>query len=115
MDLFGFDQGETGSGKAGEWMSVVIIGGNECMEREYINLCRKHGCHAKVFCKFNNCIKCRIGEPDLLILFTHTVSHKMVRCALANVDDDTQIVRCHTSSIASLKNILQEKVSCFNL
>ena len=25
-------------------MSVVIIGGNECMERRYKELCRKHGC-----------------------------------------------------------------------
>ena len=108
MDLFGFDQGETGSGKTGEWMSVVIIGGNECMEREYINLCRKHGCHAKVFCKFNNCMKCRIGEPDLLILFTHTVSHKMVQTALGNVGNKTTVVRSHTSSLNSLRQILCE-------
>ena len=27
-------------------MSVVILGGNECMEREYTNACRKYGCKA---------------------------------------------------------------------
>ncbi len=96
-------------------MSVVIIGGNECMERKYCDLCKKYGCKVKVFCKPCKALSDRIGNPDMIILFTHTVSHKMVRCALANVDDDTRIVRCHTSSIASLKNILQEKVSCFNL
>ena len=32
-------------------MSVVIRGGNECMERQYSNACRKYGCKAKVFCK----------------------------------------------------------------
>ena len=88
-------------------MSVVIIGGNECMERKYCDLCKKYGCKAKVFCKPCKALSDRIGNPDMIILFTHTVSHKMVRCALANVGDDTQVVRCHTSSIASLKNFLQ--------
>ena len=63
-------------------MSIVIIGGNECMERDYLNLCKEHGCNAKVFCKYKSCMKDRIGNPDLMILFTHTVSHKMVKIAL---------------------------------
>ncbi len=37
----------------------------------------------------------RIGNPDLLILFTHTVSHKMIQCVLASVGGDTRIVRSH--------------------
>ena len=65
-------------------MSVVIIGGNECMERRYKELCRKHGC------------------------FTHTVSHKMVQYALAETASATTVVRSHTSSIASLERILGE-------
>ncbi len=89
-------------------MSVVIIGGNECMEREYKTLCRKHGCHAKVFCRYNNCMKDRIGNPDIMILFTHTVSHKMVQCALSDIAGKTTVIRSHTSSLASLKQILAE-------
>lgn len=89
-------------------MSVVIIGGNECMEREYKNLCKKHGCHAKVFCRYNNCMKDRIGNPDLMILFTHTVSHKMVTVALDEVKEGTEVVRSHTSSLASLRQILNQ-------
>ncbi|MBP3877632.1 MAG: DUF2325 domain-containing protein [Lachnospiraceae bacterium] len=88
-------------------MSVVIIGGNECMEREYKNLCRKHGCHAKVFCKFKNSMADRIGQPDLMVLFTHTVSHKMVQNALSNVGGQTTVVRSHTSSLQSLRQILE--------
>lgn len=30
-------------------MSVVIIGGNECMSRKYTDICQEHGCKAKVF------------------------------------------------------------------
>ncbi len=89
-------------------MSVVIIGGNECMERKYEELCRKHGCRAKIFLKPSGSMKSRIGSPDLLIVFTHTVSHKMVQCALSGVDENTLVVRSHASSMASLKGILEE-------
>ena len=92
-------------------MSIVIIGGNECMEREYINLCKQHGCRAKVFCKFKNSMKMRIGSPDLLILFTHTVSHKMVQSALTSVSGCTTVVRSHTSSLNSLDQILKENAA----
>lgn len=88
-------------------MSVVIIGGNECMERQYKELCKKNGCRAKVFCKYKNGMKEQIGTPDLMILFTHTVSHKMVQCALSEAGNRTQIIRSHKSSMASLKEILE--------
>ena len=59
-------------------MSVVIIGGNERMVCQYSDICRGFGCKAKVFAKENGPIRKKIGNPDLLILFTNTVSHKMV-------------------------------------
>ena len=63
-------------------MSVVIVGGNECMIREYKELCREYQCKAKVYPKMSSALK-NIGSPDLLVLFTSTISHKMVRCALS--------------------------------
>ena len=89
-------------------MSVVIIGGNECMERRYKEVCRRHGCDAKVFCKFKGGMKDRIGSTDLMILFTHTVSHKMVQYALNETAGNTTVIRSHTSSISSLDQILEE-------
>ena len=83
-------------------MSVVIIGGNECMERKYGELCSRFGCRSKIFCKPGADMKNRIGSPDILILFTHTVSHKLVQNALKNVSPGTRIVRSRTSSLASL-------------
>lgn len=32
-------------------MSVVIVGGNECMVRQYKNLCKEYSCRAKVLQK----------------------------------------------------------------
>ncbi|MGN0328039.1 MAG: DUF2325 domain-containing protein [Lachnospira sp.] len=88
-------------------MSVVIIGGNECMVREYKNLCKEYQCKAKIFPKQNSSLK-GIGNPDLLVLFTGTVSHKMVQNALREVKGlDTRVVRSHTSSMSALRNILE--------
>lgn len=50
-------------------MSVVIIGGNECMERQYKKICEKHKCKAKVFTRMKGNLKTQIGQPDLVILF----------------------------------------------
>lgn len=87
-------------------MSVVIVGGNECMIRQYINLCGEYKCKAKVYPKMTSGLK-NMGSPDLLVLFTNTVSHKMVRCALSDVKDHTRIARSHSSSMSALRNILE--------
>lgn len=38
-------------------MSVVIIGGNERMEQQYKQICRKHQCKAKVFTRMSGNLK----------------------------------------------------------
>lgn len=89
-------------------MSVVIIGGNECMSRQYKTLCGEYNCKAKIYSKMSSGIK-NMGNPDLLVLFTNTVSHKMVRCALSETKNKkTRIARSHSSSMAALKGILEE-------
>ena len=78
------------------------------MARQYKDLCSEYNCKAKVYPKALNGLR-SIGSPDLLVLFTGTVSHKMVRCALNDAKGrDVRVVRSHTSSIAALKNILEE-------
>lgn len=48
-------------------MSVVIVGGNERMERRYRDLCEEYGHTAKVFTKASGGVR-NVGSPDLLIL-----------------------------------------------
>ena len=90
-------------------MSVVIVGGNECMVRRYTDLCREYNCKAKVYPKMTNGLK-EVGSPDLMILFTGTVSHKMVKCALSEIGVGTKIARSHTSSVSALRNFLDAHV-----
>lgn len=91
-------------------MSIVIVGGNECMTRQYKELCGEFNCTAKVYPKTTSGLK-SIGSPDLLVLFTNTVSHKMVRCALNETKGrNTKIARSHRSSMARAEH-LEEHVS----
>jgi hypothetical protein len=88
-------------------MSVVIVGGHDRMASTYKEICKKHKCKAKIFTQMPADFKTMIGVPDLLILFTNTVSHKMVVGALQAVEKENTIVkRCHSSSACALKDIL---------
>ncbi len=92
-------------------MSIVIIGGNECMVCQYKNLCKQYKCQAKIYTNMNGTLKNKIGSPDLLVLFTNTVSHKMVRCAMTETKGQkTVIARSHSSSMAALRGILDEYI-----
>ena len=88
-------------------MSVVIVGGNECMVRRYRSICKEHGCNAKIFVKESGSFKKQLGKPDLMILFTNTVSHKMISCAVDSAKrNDVPIERVHSSSASALKEVL---------
>ena len=90
-------------------MSVVIVGGNDCMVRQYKELCQTYDCKAKVFTQMRDGLKDRLGTPDLLVLFTSTMSHKMLRCALKEAKGgQVRIARSHSSSMEALRGILEE-------
>ena len=90
-------------------MSVVIIGGHDRMVRQYKNICKNHKCKAKVFTHMCTNLEKQIGCPDLLIMFTSTVSHKMIRCAEGAINEKrTDVIHCHTSSGAALTDILEK-------
>lgn len=90
-------------------MSVVIIGGNDRMQRNYTEVCAQYGCKAKIFMDNKGVIRKKIGSPDLLILFTSTVSHKMVESAVSEAKRcSARIARSHSSSLNALHGILRE-------
>ena len=90
-------------------MSVVIVGGNECMVCQYKKVCKNCGCDAKVFVKERGTLEKKMGCPDLLVLFTSAVSHKMVITAVKEAKrNNIPIARSHSGSAASLARILRE-------
>ena len=77
---------------------------------EFKNICKKYSYKAKVFTQVPSDFKSKIGSPDLVVLFTSTVSHSMVRCALKEAQrKNVEVVRSHTSSANSLKIILESR------
>lgn len=91
-------------------MSIVIIGGHDRMVCQYKKICKEYKCRAKIFTQMSGNLRDQIGNPDLIVLFTNTVSHKMVRCALTEAEkSNADVVRCHTSSSNALMEILENK------
>jgi hypothetical protein len=89
-------------------MSIVIIGGHDRMVCEYKKICDKYNCKAKVFTQMPGRFKSQIGCPDLLVMFTNTVSHKMVNAAMQEASrKNISIAKSHSSSSSSLKSILE--------
>ena len=74
-------------------MSVVIIGGHDRMVSQYKKICKNYNCKAKVFTQMSASLDKQIG------------------CALDEVNEqETEIVRCHTSSGTALTEILMQHV-----
>ena len=69
------------------------------MEQQYKQICKRYRCKAKVFTRMSGNLKTQIGQPDLIILFTSTVAHKMVHCALKEAQRyNIPVERAHSSS-----------------
>ena len=89
-------------------MSVVIIGGHDRMVCQYKKVCKQFNCKAKIFTQMSASLSKQIGSPDLIVLFSNTVSHIMVRCAVEEaVRCNADVIRCHTSSKNALEEILE--------
>lgn len=77
------------------------------MERRYSEVCEGYGCKAKVYTKESS-LRSRVGCPDLLIVFTNTVSHKMLMAAVREAKKNgTEILHVHSSSVSALSSALE--------
>ena len=83
--------------------AAVVVGSVLLLNR------KKAGCRAKVFTKEKGNLSRKIGAPDLMILFTNTVSHKMVNSAVMEAKRNCiPIARVHSSSASALNGVLKE-------
>ncbi len=88
-------------------MSVVIVGGNDRMATRYKDICKQYDCKAKVFIKYAAEMDKKIGSPDLAVVFTDTVSHKLLGSVSRRAQKlDFPVELCRSSSVSALKNVL---------
>ncbi len=93
-------------------MSIVIVGGHDRMHCRYKEICKKYGCKCKVFTQCPGDFKNKIGSPNIMILFTGTVAHKMVTVAEAKAKQTgADILLCHSSSAFALNDALSSYFS----
>lgn len=88
-------------------MSIVIVGGHDRMHCRYKEICRRHGCKCKVFTQCPADFKNQIGSPDIIVVFTGTVAHKMLNVAAAQAEKSGAcLVHCHSSGACALNEVL---------
>lgn len=91
-------------------MSIVIIGGHDRMQCKYKEICKKHGYKCKVFTQCPSNLRTQIGCPDMVVIFTGTVAHKMVSIATEQATKSGAVIRhCHSSSACALNEVLAGK------
>lgn len=57
-------------------MTILVVGGNERMKRDYINLGKEKGYKTKVILNMSSKALKDFGSPDAVVMFTSTISHK---------------------------------------
>lgn len=88
-------------------MSIVIVGGHDRMVCRYKEICKGYKCKVKIFTHMTADMKRKLGNPDLVILFTSTVSHKMVHSAVTEAKRcESTVMRSHSSSATALAEML---------
>ena len=82
------------------------------MERRYKDLCQAYNCKAKVYTKPSGGLTNKLGNPDLMIFFTSTMSHKMLHGAMSEVKNSSTIIEhCPSSSLSALRSVLEKHTS----
>ncbi len=90
-------------------MSIVVVGGHDRMHGEYRTVCRKLGHSVKVYTQMPARFEKTIGKPDGIVVFTGTVSHKMVNVAVKEAKrKKIPVMRSHSSSASALAELLKK-------
>lgn len=90
-------------------MSVVVVGGNDRMATRYKEICKSYSCKAKVFTQMPADFDSKLGNPDLMVVFTNTCSHKMVNSVNQRSERlDIPVVKIHNASVNALKTVLDK-------
>jgi hypothetical protein len=89
-------------------MTAALIGGMDRLQPHYQETARKAGYKLKMFTGTENSIDERIGNIDLMIIFTGKISHKARKCAFqAAKSENVPVVMFHSCGVSTLKECLE--------
>ena len=90
-------------------MCATVIGGMDRLKRDYINAAKKEGVRLKVLTGKENRIAGKLGNADLVILFTNQLSHSARREAIAHArKNNIPVVQSHSCGVSSLRESLAQ-------
>ena len=94
-------------------MTLVVIGGNEKMKKDYIEIGKRKGYKTKVFLNMSSKLNKSIGNPDAMVIFTSAVSHKMTIVAERQAEKlDIPIIRHKNNSKVAFSECLEMVDEC---
>lgn len=94
-------------------MNLLVIGGHERMEKDYMVMAKKKGYKTKVYTTMSSKLNNSIGRPDAVVILTSTVSHKMSRTVESQAKkQDILIVRHKNSSKVAFNECLDMVDEC---
>ncbi len=94
-------------------MCIAIAGGVKSLERNYKNLGKKYGIKCKLYNQKVPDLSKRIKYLDAIVIFTKTVSHKMVEiCKRVCKKNDISLKILNSSSLTQLEKSIVELKEC---
>ena len=94
-------------------MTLLVVGGNERMKRDYINLGKEKGYKTKVILNMSARALKDIGSPNAVVMFTSTVSHKLKSVVEIQAKKKSiPVIRHYNSSKVSFMECLDKVDEC---
>lgn len=99
--------------KGDDIMTLLVVGGNERMKRDYINLGKQKGYKTKVILNMSSKALKDFGTPSAVVMFTSTVSHKLKTVVETQAKKkDIPVIRHYNNSKVSFKECLNKVEEC---
>lgn len=94
-------------------MTILVVGGNERMKRDYINLGKEKGYKTKIILNMSSKARKDFGDPDAVVMFTSTVSHKLKAVVESQAKKkNIPIIRHYNNSKVSFMECLDKVDEC---
>jgi len=93
-------------------MSIVLIGGMDRLEQQYVKEAEKLGMELRVYTRAENGIASKLKRADAVVIFTNKVSHRAKNDAMSAArTHDIPVFMHHTCGVCTLRECLK----CINI
>jgi hypothetical protein len=89
------------------FMSIILVGGMDRLERHYLIEAEKLGIDLKFFSKAESSISSKIGSADAMVIFTNKISHRVKNEVMnAARSRNIPVMMYHSCGVCTLRDCL---------